>query len=65
MFSLLRGFLLVVFFSGARAEFQVSVVVPEEFREKIFTGEDFQSFGESSVVYQACFCVLLLRRSAK
>ena len=45
IFSLLRSF-----FSVACAEFQVGVLAPEEFRWKIFPGEDFQPLG-------ACFCV--------
>ena len=51
MFSLLRWFLVVVFYSIARAGFQVGVLAPEEFQ--------WSSFGESSVVVSLAFVCYL------
>ena len=45
-------------FSVAGPEFQVGVLAPEDFWEKIFPGEEFLPVGESSVVRLAFLCHL-------
>ena len=42
MFLSLRGFLIDVLSFVVHAEFEVGVLAPEEFRGKIFLGEDLE-----------------------
>ena len=64
MFSLLRAFLVVVCFSVVRAEFQVGILAPEEFRLKSSPATISSHLVNPVLLSGLLLCVIRFRKSS-